>query len=460
MFDKAISVITQKLGSESFEAKQYSNFLIASEKSGIEYPFFAEEVFYILCDEYYNPDELSAELTVELTKTAFDVAMLLNSFNASSINLSYYYKICQNKIYYIKAFAGDRVATKLEVENHVDGLLEYTLYSMNQTIANYIRVLLWASIGKREIYSELEVGKFTYNFDYKIPSEVLDNLLRVWDILLGAIQWAKSPQFKKDLATLRNNKKQFLNFEYLDYAEDEIVGGAPFSSIIEYIAVVMENDKSSNPKSSYTEMILSIVKHYKMCHKVSKRQEEIIRALYNKIVNAPSALVESDNVYLNRIEKILSFNKEEAVLTPWEIGFVHSIRNRKSYGKLTDKQKRVINSIYANINPDAFTEFTELKEPQSVIPERGTQKEQKDSATTKTARDNRTEKGVAIPSELLSLEGSLPDVSDNPWDEPRLANPLTNTPESSLDDSGDSDYPESFYEEDDYYGYDSVLVID
>ena len=440
MFELVIKDLEQKSKLSEAELKSYTNFLLASEVNGISYPFFTEEVFYLLSDDCYNSLGLGIERVEALLKAAFRVAFLISNLKVSGIKLDNLYNSSQKKVYYIKAFSGDRIATKSEVENRVEELFEHTIYSIDKGIATKLGALLWAQFGIREVYESLEIGKALDTFGYKAPSDSLSNIDGIFHLIITALDWAESDAFSKDISKLKANKKRFDMFEYLDYAEDEVTDGVSFSTLIDFADIAIRNEKQDT--RNY-DIITHIIRTYRKYHRVSARQERVIREYYSK-KNIIAQNADLPGEYSGRVEKIYSTDLERCHLTAWERTFIRELRKgKREY--LSVKQMRIINQLYADIESEAWEEFKEFGEPADTLPDE-----------TKRFQSNLTIDDLPVEMLTQSAQETSTNGVVNPWDDPRLLNPII----SNSNNEDEAFYPYSSSESDDDCEYDSIFILD
>ena len=134
-------------------------------------------------------------------------------------------------------------------------------------------------------------------------------------------------------------------FEYLDYAEDEVTDGVSFSTLIDFADIAIRNEKQDT--RNY-DIITHIIRTYRKYHRVSARQERVIREYYSK-KNIIAQNADLPGEYSGRVEKIYSTDLERCHLTAWERTFIRELRKgKREY--LSVKQMRIINQLYADID--------------------------------------------------------------------------------------------------------------
>ena len=133
-------------------------------------------------------------------------------------------------------------------------------------------------------------------------------------------------------------------------------------------------------------------------------------------------------------------------MTAWERTFIRELRKgKREY--LSVKQMRIINQLYADIESKAWEEFKEFGEPADTLPDK-----------TRHFQSNLTIDDLPVEMLKQSAQETSTNGVVDPWDDPRLLNPIISN--SNNEDEDEAFYPYSSSKSDDDCEYDSIFILD
>ena len=129
-------------------------------------------------------------------------------------------------IYYIEALNGDRIATKREVEDGVEGLYAKTTYVAGEKAADMMHVIMWIISGDaRYLYRNGDTN-IQFGEDGKVSTPVYTLIYRYAEKITQATEYYDSDEYKKAAKIIQKFQKTASKL-YKDIESDEVI--APIS---------------------------------------------------------------------------------------------------------------------------------------------------------------------------------------------------------------------------------------
>lgn len=242
-----------------------------------------------------------------------------------TINIMNLVKASMHEVYYVHAKNGDRIATKREKRQLIDGIYKKELYFMPLDKRELLLYYAWAITNNYHLINKLVV------WDKNIT--VIDDV--AWIKINEALNYLKSSQFLKiDVYELQKGIKETV---YPNKADDEIRDPKLDNKLKEVY------NKYKNVKNdSYAKMITDIAnKAIKYGDVLSEKQIAVINRAYDSMLNDNK----SYNKYGTEIEEKINalFNFFAYKKTDFQYNFLHTILQ---YKKCSVKQKDLIDQWY------------------------------------------------------------------------------------------------------------------
>lgn len=229
------------------------------------------------------------------------------------------------EVYYVHAKNGDRLATKNEKKQLVDGIYKQEVFYLPKEKREKLLYFTWAVTGKTHW-----INKFTsWGNDVQVSSEI------AWLEIEKSIQYLRSAEFLKvDVLEL---KKGFKEIKYLDSAEDEIID----KSNADKIKIVY--NKFRDRTDSYGKMVADIARKATRYGQVlSAKQMNVILKAYEQVsVESEDSYNKYSDSLLVKMQEMLNFFSYKK--TDFQYTFMQSIIKKKSCSL---KQKNLIDQWY------------------------------------------------------------------------------------------------------------------
>lgn len=319
--------------------------------------------------------------------------------NHGKIDMMLFIKAGMQKVYYVHAPNGDRLATKKEKNLLVSACFKKNVYFIPEEKLNLIKVFVWAHTGKFELLTSAgyDISKYANNNVVTSSSyEILFND-EFLEALITSIKYMESDEFLhndvKDLA------KGLKAIEYLESAEDEI---QDLGLKVKLETIRKECARTSNDflKMAY-DIAYKALKYNNLV--LSVKQMNVVNKAYETLVsekNNPNNKFSSELVEM--INTIVDYNRYKKGTFMYKL--INSIMENK---RCSLKQYGIIEAEYDKIKSIVNCEVDEIGEDIDYY-----------SAIKNKDKNN----GYSIDSIFINEESYIDDNSwsaDN-WEMPKV----------------------------------------
>lgn len=291
-----------------------------------------------------------AELIVNYNKAYLKLS------NHGKRDLMVFVKAGMQRVYYVHAKNGDRLATKNEQKLLVSACFKKNVYFIAEEKLNLIKVFTWAHTGKYELLSSAgyDISDYAVNKEPRADSYKIMFNSTIMDVLNDSIKYLTSDEFLQDATEL---VKGVNPIEYLDTAEDEI---KDLGLKVKLETIKKECGRTSNNflKMAY-DISFKALKYDNLV--LSVKQMNVINKAYESLVSVKN----SDNNKFNAelvemIHAIMDYNRYKKGTFMYKL--IGSVMENK---RCSLKQYEIIETEYDKIKTVIDTEVDEIGEDEN-----------------------------------------------------------------------------------------------
>ena len=203
-------------------------FMIGTEGSVLRLPVLITETLEMLADDSPLRSVITDANKVALCKMCRSVHTKLASITMfdDDKKIKALCDYSKKDIYYIEALNGNRIATKREVEDGVEGLYAKPTYVAGEKASNMLHVIMWIISGDaRYLYRNGDTN-IQFGEDGKVSTPVYTLIYRYAEKITQATEYYDSDEYKKAVKIIQKFQKTASKL-YKDIESDEVT--APIS---------------------------------------------------------------------------------------------------------------------------------------------------------------------------------------------------------------------------------------
>lgn len=326
----------EKLHSLIGDNKLWLNFI--SIMNNVTGSSLIEGIGELLRDNSYYYDKINDRNKVSLVSFVRRYYIDCADFLIERGSIKKLVKASKRVIYKINARNGLRVATKYEVENGVEGLLEYIEYPIGEEKYRLLNLLLWTIEGRLRYYRE---AGYDYNYSDRLEDSIYDLIVRSADGLVKLLNWIEDKEtFTKDMEKL-NSLIRLGDYKYPEYAEDEVKTSLSIKQLIYYL----DNNipKQSKDKDMKYALHLVLKVKDKKRNILSPLEVSFLRGIYRKLIqnNLRSENIKNDTLQ-KECEDILRAREEGLIDGNHFVFKIINTLKSNDYKKCSLKQHNII----------------------------------------------------------------------------------------------------------------------
>lgn len=204
-------------------------FMVGTEGSVLRLPVLITETLEMLADDSPLRSVITDANKVALCKMCRSVHTKLASITMfdDDKKIKALCDYSKKDIYYIEALNGNRIATKREVEDGVEGLYAKPTYVAGEKASDMLHVIMWIISGDaRYLYRNGDTGVIKFSEDGNVSTPVYTLIYRYAEKITQATEYYDSEEYKKAAKIIQKFQKTASKL-YKDIESDEVT--APIS---------------------------------------------------------------------------------------------------------------------------------------------------------------------------------------------------------------------------------------
>lgn len=204
-------------------------FMVGTEGSVLRLPVLITETLEMLADDSPLRGVITDANKVALCKMCRSVHTKLASITMfdDDKKIKALCDYSKKDIYYIEALNGNRIATKREVEDGVEGLYAKPTYVAGEKASDMLHIIMWIISGDaRYLYRNGDTDVIKFSEDGKVSTPVYTLIYRYAEKITQATEYYDSDEYKKAVKIIQKFQKTASKL-YKDIESDEVT--APIS---------------------------------------------------------------------------------------------------------------------------------------------------------------------------------------------------------------------------------------
>lgn len=199
-------------------------FMVGTEGSVLRLPVLITETLEMLADDSPLRSVITDANKVALCKMCRSVHTKLASITMfdDDKKIKALCDYSKKDIYYIEALNGNRIATKREVEDGVEGLYAKPTYVAGEKAADMLHVIMWIISGDaRYLYRNGDTAVIKFSEDGNVSTPVYTLIYRYAEKITQATEYYDSDEYKKAVKIIQKFQKTASKL-YKDIESDEV----------------------------------------------------------------------------------------------------------------------------------------------------------------------------------------------------------------------------------------------
>lgn len=350
--------------------EKLKKFMVGTECSVLRLPVLITETLEMLADDSPLRGMITDTNKVALCKMCRSIHMKLASITMfeDDKKIKALCDYSKKDIYYIEALNGNRIATKKEVEDGVEGLYAKPTYVAGEKAADMLHVIMWIISGDaRYLYRNGDTS-IKFSEDGNVSTPVYTLIYRYAEKITQATEYYDSDEYKKAVKIIQKFQKTASKL-YKDVESDEVT--APISKE-QLVRDILDRFPRGSSNANYRKAVSLALAYERNKKWVTPAGIAFMREqhrLYGETLGED----ESTDSTSDRIEEMcneLERLRYSKLIDPNSFAYkIISTIKKKRYKNVSSKQKDIIIEAYNKVKgkdeKDDSTSVNEIENTES-----------------------------------------------------------------------------------------------